>query len=72
MTIAGQCYYTVVRDALSFRPLTPGDYSDYGALPPVRPCPHPAVSVLASDVKVCAGHREMALDVRAAHRERRE
>ena len=71
-----ECYYTVVGDELSFRLLTPGDRSDLGALPPVRRCPHPVASALLSEsdeappVNVCAGHRELAQDARAAQRER--
>ena len=70
------CYYTVVGDELSFRMLTPGDRSDMGALPPVRACRHPPVSVLlcecdeAPSVNVCAGHRALAEDAREAQRER--
>ena len=71
-----ECYYTVVGDELSFRLLTPGDRSDLGTLPHVRRCPHPVVSALLSEsdeappVNVCAGHRELAQDARAAQRER--
>jgi hypothetical protein len=76
-----RCHYTVVGSELSFRMLTPGDRSDIGALPIVRPCPHPVVDVLVTEVDgeedidapqtpVCAGHCSMAMDARAAQRER--
>ena len=71
-----ECYYTVVGDELSFRLVTPGDRSDMGALPLVRPCRRRVVGTLApetdgaSPVKVCDGHRALAQDARAAQRER--
>ena len=66
-----RCHYTVVREELSFRPLTPGDQIDGCALPPVRPCSHPPVANLPYgapllQVAVCAGHEEAALQMRAA------
>jgi hypothetical protein len=74
-----RCHYTVVGSDLSFRPLTPGDMSDLGPLPLVRPCPHPAVDVLVAEVDgaedaaapqtpVCAGHCNMATSARGDHR----
>lgn len=71
-----ECYYTVVGDELSFRLVTPGDRSDMGALPLVRPCRRRVVGTLAPEadgappVNVCDGHRALAQDARAAQRER--
>lgn len=66
------CYYTVVGRDPSFRPLTPGDRSDLGPLPAVRPCPAPASRTVDNDgggpLPVCDAHAELAEDCHAMHR----